>query len=464
MRDLALIGFLLAFIGLGFKRPFLLVLAFLYVDIVQPQRLSYHLLNSVPVSLIVALLAMGAWAVADEKRWSRFTGRQVLIVMLLAYVGLTTINADLPIEAQTKWEWVWKVLLFSAFLPLTLWSRTRIEALLLTFALCAASIIIPVGMKTAAGGGGYGQGLSLADNNTGLFEGSIMSTAAIALIPILLWFTRHGTIFKPDWRVKTFCFALIFACLLIPVGTQARTGIICIAALALLMLRNVKRRFLYIGMIAALGAVAVPFLPQSFSERMGTIQTYQADQSASTRLAIWAWTIDYANENPFGGGFEAYRQNRLRFETQKAADAGPTASVNAQVIEDKGRAYHSSYFEMLGEQGYPGLIMWLLLHAIGLVRMEVVRRRYRKVKEGEDAWIAPLAGALQTAHLVYLTGSVFVGIAFQPFAFTFIAAEIGIDAHLRRRKALAAEEKRSREKRVATPSATLAGAPSLRGA
>jgi probable O-glycosylation ligase (exosortase A-associated) len=319
-----------------------------------------------------------------------------------------------------------------------LWSRTRIEALLAVFALSAASIIIPIGIKTAAGGGGYGQALGTVDNNTGLFEGSILSSCAIGLVPILVWFTRHGTIFKPDWRVKTFCYALIFACLLIPVGTQARTGLICIGALVVLLLRDAKRRFLYLGMIAAAGAIAVPLLPSSFSDRMSTIQDYQADQSATTRLAIWSWTIDYAGQHPFGGGFEAYRQNHFQFATRQTTGSGASESVSQQVLTDEGRAYHSSYFEMLGEQGFPGLILWLLLHAIGLVRMEVVRRRYRKA-EGEDAWVGPLANALQTAHFIYLTGSLFVGIAFQPFAFIFIACEIGLESHLRRRAKLAGE-------------------------
>ena len=44
----------------------------------------------------------------------------------------------------------------------------------------------------------------LVRNNTGLYEGSILSTAAIATIPLALWLSRHGTIFKPDWRVYGF--------------------------------------------------------------------------------------------------------------------------------------------------------------------------------------------------------------------------------------------------------------------
>ena len=44
---------------------------------------------------------------------------------------------------------------------------------------------------------------------------------------------RDGTIFPPDWRVRTFAYALCFACLLMPVGTSARTGLLCIVLLVL---------------------------------------------------------------------------------------------------------------------------------------------------------------------------------------------------------------------------------------
>ena len=88
---------------------------------------------------------------------------------------------------------------------------------------------------------------------------------------------------------------------------------------------------------------------------------------------------------------------------------------------------------MLGEQGFFGLILFLLIHGIGVVRMEVIRRRYRRV-EGEDAWIAPLATALQNFQLIYLVGAVFVGIAYQPFVYLMIATQIGFDAWLTRRE------------------------------
>ena len=432
MRDLAFIAFLLALLGIGFRRPFIFILTYIYIDIVSPQRITYYLLNSVPVSLVAAGLAVLAWAVVDDKTDSRFAPRQALLLLLLVYCGITTRTADFPVEAGEKWEWVWKNLAFAVFLPLTLRTKLRIEALLLFIILSASSIIIVGGIKTLASGGGYGELNLMVTNNSGLYEGSIISAVAISVIPIVLWLGRHGTIYPPDRRVWLFCAALTFACLLIPVGTSARTGLLCIGLLAVLMLREVKKKALYLAALGLAGMIAIPFLPSAFSERMGTIKTYQADESASTRLAVWKWTWEFAKDHPFGGGFEAYRQNRIRYDTVHVAGQGTGSTIRqTSTVVDKSRAYHSSYFEMLGEQGYPGLLLWLLINVIGLVRMEVLRRRYR---EGEFTWAGNLAGALQNAHLIYLLGGAFVGIAFQSFLYMLLGAQIGLDTYLTRRR------------------------------
>lgn len=445
MRDLAFVGFLVALLALGFKRPFLWVLAYAYVDIVSPQRLSYYLLNAIPVSMIVALLAIAGWLIADRKTGSQVTVRQGLMLTLLLYAGYTTANADLPVEALFKWEWVWKSMVWAIFLPLTLRTRLRVEAYLLFMTLSAAAIIIVGGIKTAASGGGYGALNLMVDSNSGLYEGSQISTVAIAIVPVILWLTRFGTVFPTDWRVKLFAYNLIFACLLIPVGTEARTGLVCIAVLALLMLRDVRNRIAYIGMVAIALAAAVPFLPDSFTNRMGTIKTYEADASASTRLAVWGWTWDYAKENPLGGGFEAYRQNRLRVDMVTAREAGDVQVVGRAQVQERGRAYHSSYFEMLGEQGFPGLFLFLLIHATCLARMEILRRRYAKAEDG-DSWIAPLATALQHAQFIYLAGSVFVGIAWQPFIYMLLGVQIGFDTLVSRKRRLAGKKPWGRRK------------------
>jgi O-antigen ligase len=113
---------------------------------------------------------------------------------------------------------------------------------------------------------------------------------------------------------------------------------------------------------------------------------------------------------------------------------GGVQKVTTRQQVDEGRAWHSAFFEMLGEQGYPGLLLFLLIHGTGMVRMEIIRRRYRGA-EGDKAWIAPLATALQHFQIVYLVGAMFVAIAFTPFIFLMIAAQIGFDVLVRRREA-----------------------------
>jgi len=426
VRDLFLIGFLVGILLAGFRRPFLFVLAYIYVDIVSPQRLSYYLLSSIPVSLIVFIAAFLGWAIADDKSLSKPSPRQIILVILLLYCGYTTVTADFPEAALEKWDWVWKAMVFSIFMPMTLYTRVRIEAVLLFMLICMSSIAVVGGAKTLAGGGGYGTLNLMVANNSGMYESSTISAFAICSIPLILYMAKYSTLARPTIFTRLYWYALAFACLLIPIGTQTRTGLLCIVLAALLELRAAKRRMLYLGIIGAIVVAGIPFLPKSYTQRMDTIQGYKGDASASTRIAVWKWTINYAKEHPLGGGFAAYIGNKLEIDMSYKTSDGTVVKV---IGYDAGRSFHNAYFEMLGEQGYPGLLMFLSIHLIGIFRMESIRRTYRK-EEGANGWVSPLAAALQHSHLIYMLGCSFVGIAFQPYIYYIVAVEIGFDRYV----------------------------------
>lgn len=434
MRDVFFLAFLAAFMGLSLRRPFLFVLVYAYIDIVSPQRLSYFLLNSIPISAIAFGFAFLTWAAVDDKRDSRFSWRQLLMLMLLGWCLYTTSHADFPIDAAQKWAWVWKALVFAIFLPLTLRTRLRIEALALTLVLCASTIIVNGGIKTVLSGGGYGELNLMVDNNSGLYEGSTISTVAIAIIPLIWWLARYGTIFRPDWKVRTYAFALTGACLLIPIGTVTRTGLLCILLLGAMVLWRSRRRFAYGAGLAFLALLALPFLPSAFTSRMETIKNYQGDQSASTRLEVWKWTLDYVEKHPLGGGFDAYRSNKFTYDmVRPEGEKGRERMVRSRVTE-VGRAYHSAYFEMLGEQGYIGFAIWALIHILSLTSTQRLYRLYKGRNDPEHRWIAPLALALQQGQIVYLLGACFIGIAYQPFVFMLLALQIGLSSYVARRR------------------------------
>ncbi|WP_338241845.1 putative O-glycosylation ligase, exosortase A system-associated [Aurantiacibacter hainanensis] len=432
MRDLVLLAFVAAVALMGLRRPFLWVLLYIYVDIVTPQKVGYGIITSISLSLLCFVAAFVGYVLLDSKQGSRFALRQWLIVALLAWCGYTTLGADFPEEAWTKWDWVWKSLVFAAFLPLTLRTKLRLEAAALIMVLSAASIIVSAGIKTVLSGGGYGTLVSLVQDNAGLYEGSTLSTVAIAMIPLIVWVARHGSIFTERRLAMIFAAALVFAALLVPIGTQTRTGLICIAVLGVLVMRSVRYRFVYAGLAGAVMLAALPFLPASYTERMSTITEYQADESASTRVAVWKWTLDYVADNPTGGGFDAFLGNSFTYNMRQTRELGNTDAVVYQEVTDEGRAYHSAYFEVLGEQGYPGFAIWITLQGLGLWHMERIRRRYANSEDEDEKRWRSLATALQNGQVIYLVGAMFVGVGYQPFMFMLLGLQIALYSLMKR--------------------------------
>ncbi len=125
------------------------------------------------------------------------------------------------------------------------------------------------------------------------------------------------------------------------------------------MLRDVSRRLLYIGMLAVAGVAVVRCYPHPTPSGWRPFAAIRGDESASTRLAVWKWTLGYVASNPFGGGFNAYLQNCFRYDLTLVEGSAHDSRIQQKVTTDRARAYHSSYFEMLGEQGWPGLFLWL---------------------------------------------------------------------------------------------------------
>jgi hypothetical protein len=164
-----------------------------------------------------------------------------------------------------------------------------------------------------------------------------------------------------------------------------------------------------------------------------------------------------------GGGFEAYMGNKIRYQNKVTETSGDSTEVQSSYVEDAGRAYHSGYFEMLGEQGYPGLFLWLLLQVSGLWQMERIRWKWKKRERSgglgpDERWVAPLANALQTAQCIYLVGALFIGIAYQPFILMLIGLQCGLWSYLRRVDAPAPHRIAERGVRpLAAPASPLAG-------
>ena len=95
-----------------------------------------------------------------------------------------------------------------------------------------------------------------------------------------------------------------------------------------------------------------------------------------------------------------------------------------------GHAFESSYFEMLGEQGWVGLSLFLGVIAWTFFGLRRLARRTRKIPH--LAWCADMSDALQAGMVVFMTAGAFLDVAFQPELWYFIAMSVSLREYVRR--------------------------------
>ena len=420
MRELALLLTYTSFFALGAISPFVLVLGYVWVDNFVPQEVSYGLLRGLPVSQVVAIGAIGAYMLLDRRSPPRPDAIMGLTVLMAVWITLTNYWAVSPSDAWNKWDWAFKNVLLSAFMPFFIRSRVQIEAFIQVYIGAALIHIMPVGIKSALSGGSYGVQLGiLSGSNSGLAESSTLAAVAIMFIPVMLCLRKHSILMPAKLRTPLYT-GLIVVCCVAAVGTYARTAMIAFLVVGAGMWIRSRRKIGFTVLLGIAALVGSFFVSDAWVSRISTIKDPTQESSANTRILVWKWTLDFVQEHPFGGGFSSYVVNRLL----DVSEHGTVLSVQF------GRAFHSIYFEMLGEHGWLGLGLFLVIAATSLLTLRSVMRRTRKVPGLE--WCRDLAAAVQTATLVLLACGAFVGIGFQPMYWYLFALAASLSQYVRR--------------------------------
>ena len=436
MQAVFIVGCWLSLVVLGCAAPFVMGLAYMWVDLFRPHDVYPALAQLLPFSLTTALLTISAYLVLDRRDPPRLGLLTALLVVWAGWITLTTTWALFPTSAWWKWDWAFKTILFTTLLPFLFRSRIQMEAALLVILCCIASNVLPFAIKSAISGGGYGRALGLMDNN-GVWggEGSTLGTYAFVCLPLVAYLQRHSLLAPARSWMRWVYLAAPAIAVIGAFGTFARAALVaCFVWAALAWWQS--RRKLMVGIMMAVAAVAVvPLMGDAWLARISTALEPRQEQSANTRLLVWAWTIDLANSHPAGAGFVAYLGNRL-----------VTRDENGQEIVEEGRAFHSIYFEVLGEHGWIGLAIFLAIFAVFFLDMQRIRRQVRARPDLE--WLGDLARALSHCVLIFMAGSAFIGIAFQPLHYYLFALAVSASAALHR--AAAAPAPAPAESRVAS--------------
>ncbi len=415
LRSLFLTLVYLSFICLGVAAPFVLTLGYVWVDTFQPQAVAYIILNQIPVALIMGVAALASYFLMDRRSPPNITLPTVLTVTMGVWVTVTMLWAEVPAQGWIKWDWAFKTIMFSAFVPLVIRSRTQIEAFAQTYVFSLAANFVPFGLKVMISGGGYGRNLGLENGNSNLAEGGHLSTACLMAIPVALFLGRNTQLLPRSRWVMLGYVGLAGLALLTALGTYERSALVGLVALGLYMFMRSRNKLLFGLCLAGVGLAVVYASSSAWTSRIDTVAHPMEEDSALTRILIWKWTLGYIATHPWGGGFMVWLMSRIEY---------PSGLVVF------GRAFHSIYFEVLGEQGVVGLALFLGLACWAFVTLRSLARQTRDIPH--LAWCADMSNALQSGLAVMLTAGAFVGIGFQPEFWYFIAMSVSLREYVRR--------------------------------
>lgn len=434
IRDVILTVVVLGLLPVCFFRPWIGVLAWAWIGLMNPHRLTFGFATAIPFAQMIAIPTLaGVLLVRDKERrripWVRETW---LLLTLWVVYTLTTVVALYKDEAWLQWDKVSKILLFTFIVLLFFQTRERLRYLLLVAALSIGFYGLKGGIWSIATGGVY-QVLGPEDSFIG--ENTAIGLALNMVLPFLLYLAREEP--RPWLRrllLATFVFsipAILF--------TYSRGAVVGLPVVLAMLFLRARRRLVGVVALSALAFFVVNYAPGQWFSRVETIRGYEQDESANQRLTSWrvAWRL--ALDHPFtGGGFEALAHEEV-YERYGAFG---------------GHSAHSIYFAVVGDHGFPGLILFVAL-ILSCVASLVHLRWQVKEKPGAT-WLVNYCHMLEASLMAYAVSGAFLTMAYFDLFYYLVSFVILLRA-LARREGVAATEPPRRPVPVRYPIPLLAG-------
>ena len=401
MRDVFILLVVFSTIPLIFLRPHVGILAWCWISYMNPHRLTWGFAYEFPVAMAVGVATLGAWMLSKEPKKFQINAISGLLLAFVFWMSFANLFAMVPDLAFEKWNQSFKIILMTFVTMVLMHNRERLHSLVWIIVLSLGFFGAKGGLFTVLGGGEsrvWGPpGSFINDNNA-------LAMALVMVLPLM----RYLQLQSESKLVRLGLYGLMILTAFSIIGSQSRgafLGGICMVAFLILKSRQ---RVLLSLLVVGFMIVGAFFVPQHWIDRMRTIETYQEDSSALSRLEVWEFGLKVANDRPLvGGGFRVSYDDDIYLKYMPDARKG------------RGRNWHSVYFEILGELGYVGLAIYLaMLAAVWHAASRIVRQTS---KRADLHWAGDLARMIQVSLVGFATAGAFQNLAFFDFFFHLLA-------------------------------------------
>lgn len=392
MRDLVLLCALAGVVPLIFRAPQVGILAWIWVTLLNPQREVYGFLSGFQLNLYIAVITVVAWAISRERKTVPLNSVTGMMILFGVWTCITTYFA-LDVKYSTViWERFMKTLILCLAILAIANSKARIQSVIWVLCLALGYYSVKGGAFVLATGGShrvYGPENSMIEDNNSI------ALAMVMLLPLL----NYLRITTKDIRANYILLTSMGLTLIAIIGTYSRGALLALGASGVAYVAKSRSSIIPL-LMAGCVLVALPnFMPSSWFQRMTTIQSYDEDSSFEGRVKAWKTSVAIATQRPAtGGGFFAVDLNWV------------AQAYRIPGSQERGRAAHSIYFEVLGDHGFIGLALFLILFATGWFNASATVRATRD-DPGLD-WANKLARAIQVSLVGFAVGGALLSMAY----------------------------------------------------
>jgi len=379
LRDIVVLLFVALCIVLAMRKAWYGVLSLAIFSYLNPHAYAWGFVRELPLFQVLFLVVAFKTLITNERQSLPKDWRIPTFLILYLYFIFTTTQAYVQDLAWDKLWFVTKIYIPFFFTLVLINTREKLFYLIATIA-CSIGIIAVKGGIFA-----FLTGFShriYGPPATQFFENNAFAVAVLISIPLLILLYREtaNQIIK---RGIMFAIPLCFASAL---SSWSRGALLAMGVLTLILLWHSKRKYLVLPMLLIGIYMVVQYLPEEWFARMGTINTFQEDASAMSRVNTWIDGWYHTLEHPFtGAGFEGWRWVTMR-------------------------DWHSSFVEIFSEHGFIAFGIWISLIIGTIINLSRLPRITSGIAEMQ--WVANYSYMLRASLITYMAGTAFLGLSY----------------------------------------------------
>jgi probable O-glycosylation ligase (exosortase A-associated) len=195
--------------------------------------------------------------------------------------------------------------------------------------------------------------------------------------------------------------------------TYSRGAMLSLAVIVPHLLLRSRHRVKLGLVLVVFGLILVPIMAgPEIRARFLTIKDHEVDASANSRKAAWRAAWQMAVENPILG---VGLRNSPVFSHEYGADS-------------EGRVIHSQYFQIVADNGFVGLALFLLIFVTAWLSLRRCRQLASVRTDPEAHWIAAMANGVECSLGLYAFGTIFLSTETceLPWLLQLLAAQLGV--------------------------------------